>query len=92
MKVTINTINFYNNVVIINHVHDNKTFANNDNLTINKMDEDDLSDITPHIVVNDNENHPLIAELEGRILQSENEKKELLEQLNEKKATKNLRG
>jgi hypothetical protein len=34
-------------------------------------------------VVNDTTGHPLIAQLEARILQSEHEKKELLEKLND---------
>ena len=84
MKVIINTINFYNNVVIINHPNEKKSIINSDNHPKDKTSEVDLGDITPHVVVNDNENHPLIAQLEARILQSENEKKELLEQLNSK--------
>jgi len=82
MKVINNTINFYNNVVIINHVHDNKTFVNGEDLTIVKTDKGDLSTPMPKIVINDNNGHPLIARLEARILQVENEKRELLDQLN----------
>jgi|GEM_PF-2171672 len=82
MKVINNTINFYNNVVIINHVHDNKTFVNSDDLTIVKTEKDDLSNLTPRIVINDNNEHPLIARLKARILQVENEKRELLDLLN----------
>ncbi|HZY38379.1 MAG TPA: HEPN domain-containing protein [Mucilaginibacter sp.] len=57
---------------------------NNDNLTITKIDEDDLSKSTRGIIINDNSHHPLIAQLEERILQAENEKQELLELLTPK--------
>jgi hypothetical protein len=62
MKVIINTINFYNNV-IINHVHD-KTMVNGDKRPKDKTDEDDLSGSIPLMVINDNNDHPLIAQLE----------------------------
>jgi hypothetical protein len=82
MKVILNNINIYNNVVIINHVHDNRTFVNNENLIINKRDEDDSNNPAASINIQDNEDHPLIAQFEARILQIENEKRELLDQLN----------
>ena len=77
MKVIINNINIY-------HIHDNKCIINGNNFKAynGKMDDADFSGFTPHIVVNDNEDHPLIAQLEARILQSEHEKRELLEKLN----------
>lgn len=82
MKVIINTINIY-------HIHDNK--YNIDNRCNGhsakhsgiKIGDEDFSDFAPHVVVNDNDNHnPLILELKARILQSENEIKELLDKLN----------
>jgi hypothetical protein len=84
MKVIINTINFYNNVIIINHSQDKKSTINCDSDPNDKMSETDLGGIIPHVVVNDNENHTLIAQLEARVLQSENEKKVLLDQLSSK--------
>jgi hypothetical protein len=84
MKVIINKINFYNNVIIINHSNDKKSTINCDNYPNHEMSETDFGDTIPHVVVNDNENHTLIAQLEARILQSENEKKELLNQLHRK--------
>ena len=69
-------------MVIINHVHDNRTFVNNDNLIINNPDEDDPNNPAASINIRNNEDHPLIAQLEARLLQVENEKRELLDQLN----------
>ncbi|GAC1564330.1 MAG: hypothetical protein NVS3B13_40590 [Mucilaginibacter sp.] len=85
MKIINNTINFYNNVVIINYANDNKTIINSDNQRGDKMSEGDLSNLTPCIVINDNNDHPLIAQLEARILQSELEVKKLLDKNNETK-------
>ena len=48
------------------------------------MDDADLSEFSPPIFVNDNLNHndhPLISQLEARILESEREKRELLDRL-----------
>ena len=48
------------------------------------MDDADLSKFSPAVIVNENINnndHPLIAQLEARILQSEREKKQLLDRL-----------
>jgi hypothetical protein len=77
MKVIINNISIY-------HIHDNKYNINGNNFNARggKMDDADFIGFTPHIVVNDNPGHPLVAQLEARILQSEREKKELLEKLN----------
>ena len=47
------------------------------------MDDANLSKFSPAVVVNENVNnndHPLIVQLEARILQSEREKKQLLDQ------------
>ncbi|WP_291123047.1 hypothetical protein [Flavobacterium sp. UBA6046] len=81
MKVIINTINIYNNV-IINHTHQDKTNINGKNTDDNKASEADLGDLTPYIIINDNNDHPLIAQLEARILKSECDKKELIEKRN----------
>ncbi|QEM03052.1 hypothetical protein DIU31_005780 [Mucilaginibacter rubeus] len=83
MKIIINTINFYNNVTI-NHIHDNKIniSGNNFDLHSHAANETDLNDFIPHIVVCDNKDHPLIAQLEERILQNELEIKELLDKRN----------
>ena len=78
MKVIINTVNFYNNVII--HVHDGN-IVNSDKKPKVKTNVDDLS-TTPYILINDNSEHPLIAQLEERILQVETEKQELIDQLN----------
>jgi len=82
MKVIINTINIY-------HIHDNSYHIDN---RCNghsakhsgiKTGDEDFNDFAPHVVVNDDDNHnPLILELKARILQSENEIKELLDKLN----------
>ncbi len=82
MKVIINTVNFYNNV-IINHIHD-RTIVNTEKRP-KETNEDDLSGATSYVIINDNNEHPLIAELEARILQVENEKRELLDELNNNK-------
>jgi hypothetical protein len=82
MKVIINNIN-------INHIHDNR-FNNNGsnnhfNVDLRKPKDTDLSDFSSCIVVNDelvNSDHPLIAQLKDRILQSEIEFRELLNELN----------
>jgi hypothetical protein len=83
MKVIINTINFYNNV-IINHVHGNKIIINRDQISNNESCDGDLEDLTPNIIINE---HPLVAQLKARVLQSEQENRELLDQLNSEKAT-----
>ncbi|MFI5139565.1 MAG: hypothetical protein ACHQIM_17225 [Sphingobacteriales bacterium] len=77
MKVIINNINIY-------HIHDNKCIINGNNFKARngKIDDADFSGFTAHIVVNDNPGHPLIAQLEARILESDQEKRELLEKLN----------
>jgi len=79
MKVIINNINIY-------HIHDIKFNGGNNSFNINsdKMDDADLSKFSPAVIVNENINnndHPLIAQLEARILQSEREKKQLLDRL-----------
>jgi len=79
MKIIINTINIY-------HIHDNSynTCGNHFKANKDKMDDADLSEFSPPIFVNDNLNHndhPLISQLEARILESEREKRELLDQL-----------
>ena len=82
MKVIINTINIY-------HIHDNSYHIDNrcnehgaKHSGIKTSDEN-LSDFAPHVFVNDDDNHnPLISELKARILQSENELKELLDKVN----------
>jgi hypothetical protein len=78
MKIIINTINIY-------HIHDNSynTCGNHFKANKDKMDDVDLSEFSPAITVNDNLNHndhPLISHLEVRILESEREKRELLDQ------------
>ena len=82
MKVIINTINIY-------HIHDNSYHIDNRCNERSakhsgiKTSEEDLNDFAPHVVVNGHDNHnPLISELKARILQSENEIKELLDKLN----------
>jgi len=78
MKIIINTINIY-------HIHDNSyNICGNHFKAKDKMDDTDLSEFSSAIIVNDNLNnndHPLIAQLEVRILESEREKRELLERL-----------
>ncbi|MET3978077.1 hypothetical protein ABIB62_000643 [Mucilaginibacter sp. UYP25] len=79
MKVIINNINIY-------HIHDIKFNGGNNSFNINsdKIGDADLSKFYPTVVVNENINnndHPLIAQLEACILQSEREKKQLLDQL-----------
>jgi len=79
MKVIINNINIY-------HIHDNKFNGgyNSFNANSDKMDDVDSSKFSLAVVVNDdinNNDHPLIAQLEARILQSEREIKELLDRL-----------
>ena len=80
MKIIINTINIYN-------IHDTTyNFSGNHFKSRNgKMDDTDLSELTTHVMMNDNANHPLIARLEARILAVEQEKQELLEKLNNNK-------
>ena len=82
MKVIINNINIY-------HIHDNRFYNNGSNNHLNvdlmKQKEVDLSGYSSCIVVNDDlakEENPLIAQLKERILKSELEVRELLEQLN----------
>ena len=79
MKIIINTINIYN-------IHNNRynTCGNNLKASKDKMNDADLSEFSPPIFVNDNLNHndhPLISQLEARILESEREKRELLDRL-----------
>jgi hypothetical protein len=81
MKVIINNINIY-------HIHDNRFYNNGNNSHLNvdlgKSKDADLSDYTSCIIVNDdleNNDTPLIAQLKERILKSELEVKELLDQL-----------
>lgn len=84
MKVVINTINIF-------HIHDNKyTIDNRHNgkdakIPCTEINESNITDFVSHVVVNEEEqNIPLIAQLKSRVQQSENEIKELLEQLNHK--------
>lgn len=79
MKIIINTINIY-------HIHDNNynTCGYHFKANRDKMDDTDLRKFSPAVVVNENLNnndHPLIAQLEARMLESEREKKELLDWL-----------
>lgn len=82
MKVIINNINIY-------HIHDNR-FNNNGsnnhlNVDLGKAKDTDLSDFASCTIVDDdlvNNDHPLIAQLKERILQSEIEFRELLDKLN----------
>jgi len=82
MKVIINTINIY-------HIHDNKYHIDNRHNGNNakppsiKTGNGDNADFVSNVVVNNDEQHdPLILQLKARILQSENEIKELLDKLN----------
>ncbi len=82
MKVIINNINIY-------HIHDNRFYNNGSNNHLNvdlgKPKDTDLNGFASCIVVNDdldNKDNPLIAQLKERILKSELEVKELLDQLN----------
>ncbi|WP_299288361.1 hypothetical protein [uncultured Mucilaginibacter sp.] len=82
MKVIINTINYY-------HIHDNSYHIDNRCNECSakhsgiKTSDEDLHDFAPLVVVNGHDNYnPLISELKARILQSENEIKELLDKLN----------
>jgi hypothetical protein len=77
MKIIINTINIYNIHDITYNISSNNFKSRN-----GKMDDTDLSEFPTPIMMNDNVNHPLIARLEARILASEQEKQELLEELN----------
>lgn len=66
MKIIINTINIY-------QIHDNScnTCGNHFKANKDKMDDADLSELSPAIIVNNNLNHkdhPLISQLEARIL------------------------
>jgi hypothetical protein len=77
MKTVYNSINIFNNTFIING---------------ERKKDVDVEDIASHaIIFNDNieKINPLVAELEERILQSENEKQELIEELNRKKQDEN---
>lgn len=80
MKVIINTINIY-------HIHDNSYHIDNrfnghsDKQSGMKTSDIETTDFASDIVVNDDHN-PLILQLKARILQSENEIKELLDKLN----------
>ena len=82
MKVIINTINIY-------HIHDNRYHIDNrrngDGGKNSGMEANDVyTDFVPQIVVNaDDQNNPLILELKARILQSENEVKDLLDKFNQ---------
>ncbi len=82
MKVVINNINIY-------YIHKNRFYntGNNSHLNVDlgKPKEADLTDFASCIVVNDdlqNNDNPLIEQLKQRILKSELEVKELLDQLN----------
>ncbi|WCT12288.1 hypothetical protein [Mucilaginibacter jinjuensis] len=82
MKVIINNINIY-------HIHDNRYYNNGINSELNvgygKMEDADLTEDFSQIIVNDdlnNDDSPLIAQLKERILQSEIEVKQLLDQMN----------
>jgi hypothetical protein len=77
MKTVYNSINIFNNTFIING---------------ERKKDVDVEDIASHaIIFNDNieKINPLVAELEERILQSENEKQELIEEINRKKQDEN---
>ncbi len=82
MKVVINNINIY-------HIHNNRFYntGNNSHLNVDlgKPKDSDLSGFSSCIIVNDdleNSDNPLIEQLKQRILKSEIEVKELLDQLN----------
>ncbi len=85
MKVVINNINIY-------HIHNNRFYntGNNSHLNVDlgKPKDSDLKDFASYIVVNDDvetNDNPLIEQLKQRILKSELEVKELLDQLNNEK-------
>ncbi len=85
MKIIINNINIY-------HIHNNCFYntGNNShlNVALGKAKEADLNDFSSCIIVNDdlqNNDNPLIEQLKQRILKSELELKELLDQLNNEK-------
>ncbi len=82
MKVIINTINIY-------HIHDNRYHIDNrrnGNSGKNsgmETNDDTYNDLVPHVVINAYDGHnPLILELKARILQCENEVKDLLDKFN----------
>ncbi|HEY2583611.1 MAG TPA: hypothetical protein VGI43_17495 [Mucilaginibacter sp.] len=86
MKIIINTINIY-------HIHDNSynTCGSHFKANKNKIDNADLREFSPAIIVNDDLNdndHPFIAQLEARILESERDKRELLDRLHRESKSK----
>jgi hypothetical protein len=82
MKVIINNIKVY-------HIRDNNYYSggNNNDLKVfyGRTDEADLAESFSRIIIDDisgNDDHPIIAQLKERILQSEVDLNELINRLN----------